>query len=233
LYSVKTLYTVIGSVIALIAVVFAFLKIPPLTDPHQPSPDSYLPTAEIEKLDKALFQHPHFVWAVVAQFFNVAAQGGTWAYFINYGREKMNLTDEHAGYFFSISMIMMMAGRFLGTFLMRYIAPNKLLAVFAVGNIIMCVLVAQSFGWVSFIALIMINFFFSIMFPTIFSLGLKDFGKHIPQASSFIVMGVVGGAVFPLLMGLVANHDVAAAYYLPIVCYLVIFMFGYKLYKLR
>jgi len=79
----------------------------------------------------------------------------------------------------------------------------------------------------------MINFFFSIMFPTIFSLGLKNLGPHTQQASSFIVMGVVGGGIFPPLMGLVADKDVATAYYLPIICYFVIFLFGYKFYKVR
>ena len=114
---------------------------------------------------------------------------------------------------------------------MRFIAPNKLLAGAALMNIIMCVIVAQSWGWASFIALIMLNFFFSIMFPTIFSLGLKNLGPKTQQASSYIVMGVAGGAVFPPLMGLVADRDVAMAYYLPILCYVVIFLFGYKLYK--
>jgi FHS family L-fucose permease-like MFS transporter len=114
---------------------------------------------------------------------------------------------------------------------MKLIAPNKLLAYFALANIAMCLIVAQSWGWVSFVALIMINFFFSIMFPTIFSLGLKDLGPHTKQASSFIVMGVVGGAIFPPIMGYVADYDTATAYYLPIICYLVIFLFGYKLYK--
>jgi FHS family L-fucose permease-like MFS transporter len=133
-----------------------------------------------------------------------------------------------------IFMGMMLAGRIIGTFLMRIIAPNKLLAAFALGNIIMCILVAQSFGIVSFIALLMINFFFSIMFPTIFSLGLKNLGSRTQQASSFISMGVVGGAFFPLLMGFVADHHgTANAYYAPIICYVVIFLFGYKFYKVK
>ncbi len=130
-------------------------------------------------------------------------------------------------------MAMMAAGRIVGTWLMQFIAPNKLLATFALGSILSCVLVAQSWGWPSFIALLMINFFFSIMFPTIFSLGLKNLGRHTQQASSFISMGVVGGAFFPYLMGMIANEDVAKAYYLPIVCYLIIFLFGVKLYKVK
>jgi FHS family L-fucose permease-like MFS transporter len=226
LISVKHLYIVIGSVIALIGIVFSFVKVPALTDPHIVATDSYAVALE-NHIEKKLFHHKHFIFAAIAQLFNVAAQGGTWAYFINYGHEIIHLTDEKAGYFFSLSMIMMMAGRFAGTFLMRYIAPNKLLSVFALANIVMCIIVAQGFGWASFIALLFINFFFSIMFPTIFSLGLKNLGKQTQQASSFIVMGVVGGGIFPPIMGLIANHNVATAYYLPIVCYAVIFLFGF------
>jgi FHS family L-fucose permease-like MFS transporter len=234
LVSVKTLYIIIAITITIIAIAFSFVKVPALTDPHGTAKEIDPAAVNVDTApSKKLFQHKHFVWAVIAQFFNVAAQGGTWAYFINYGHEKMGLTDEKASYYFGLSMAMMMAGRFIGTWLMRYIAPNKLLAAFAAGSIVMCLIVAQSLGWPSFIALLMINFFFSIMFPTIFSLGLKNLGSHTQQASSFIVMGVVGGAVFPPLMGLVANHNVATAYYLPIICYAVIFLFGARLYKVK
>jgi len=232
LVSVKYLYTGIGSLIVLIGVAFIFIKVPPLHDVH-PAETGSAAAAGAEHPYKKLFRHKHFVFAAIAQLFNVAAQGGTWAYFINYGHEVMYFTDEKAGYFFSLSMVMMVVGRTAGTLLMRYIEPNKLLAAFALCNILMCVIVAQGFGWVSFIALLFINFFFSIMFPTIFSLGLKNMGAQTQQASSFIVMGVLGGGIFPPLMGLIANHNVAGAYYLPIVCYAVIFMFGYTYGKIR
>jgi FHS family L-fucose permease-like MFS transporter len=234
LTSVKTLYVAIGIVVLLIAVVFAFLKIPALTDPHAAIAAD---TPEAINVDiapgKKLFQHKHFVWACIAQFFNVAAQAGTWAFFINYGVSVMHFSDEKAAYFMSLFMAMMLLGRIVGTSLMTVIAPNKLLAAFALANILMCVIVAQHMGWTSYIALLMINFFFSIMFPTIFSLGLKNLGNHTQQASSYIAMGVVGGAIFPFVMGQIANHSVAQAYYLPIICYAVIFMFGYKLYKVK
>lgn len=231
LTSVKTLYIVIGSVIATIAVLFSLVKVPALTDPHV----AVDPAAENVDMhpEKGLFQHNHFIWAVVAQFFNVAAQSGTWAFFINYGHEKMGFTDEVAGNYMILFFVLMLTGRFVGTYLMRYIAPHSLLAIFAACNIVMCLIIAQSLGWPSFIALLMLNFFFSIMFPTIFSLGLKNLGKHTQQASSFISMGVVGGAFFPFAMGAVAETDVAHAYYLPIICYTVIFLFGYKFYKVK
>jgi FHS family L-fucose permease-like MFS transporter len=129
---------------------------------------------------------------------------------------------------------MMLAGRIIGTFLMRVIAPARLLAIFAFANILMCIIVAQGLGWTSYIALMMINFFFSIMFPTIFSLGLKNLGARTQQAASYISMGVMGGAFFPFVMGYVAQHyGTALAYYPPIICYVVIFLFGYKFYKVQ
>lgn len=233
LYTVRLLYIVIGFVILAVAVAFSFVKVPALGDPHHDEGLSVTGDHLQASREKPLIRQRHFVWAAIAQFFCVAAQGGTWAFFIIYGAEKMGLTDERAGYFFSLSMVMMMAGRFAGTYLMKFIAPNKLLGIFAMGNILMCVIVAQNWGLPSFIALIMINFFFSIMFPTIFSLGLKNLGKHTQQASSFIVMGVVGGALFPPLMGLVADYDTATAYYLPILCYIMIGLFAFKFYKVK
>lgn len=218
LLAVRDLYMAIGGVISLLALIFLFIRIPKV---------QYAAHEDLAEA-KPLIRQKHFVCAAIAQFFNTAAQGGTWAYFINYGHDVMGLSDEKAGYFFSLSMILLMIGRFVGTALMRVIAPYKLLAVFAGMNILMCIVVAQQWGWMSFVALLMINFFFSIMFPTIFSLGLKNLGKHTQQASSFIVMGVVGGGIFPPLMGLIANHNVAAAYYLPVICYIVILLFGYN-----
>ncbi|WP_100074068.1 L-fucose:H+ symporter permease [Chryseobacterium camelliae] len=235
--SVKSLYTCIGIVILLLAVTFSLIKVPSLKDPH---------AEEAELLDHAagndagasesnpdapLWKQRHFIWAVIAQFFNIAAQGGTWAFFINYGVEKMHLQETQASYYFSLSMAMMMIGRFIGTFLMRYIAPNKLLAIFTACNIVLCLVISQSFGWVSFISLIMLNLFLSVMYPTIFSLGLKRLGNKVQQASSFLVMAMFGGAVFPPLMGHIAETDVAHAYLLPIICYVIIILFALKYYR--
>jgi MFS transporter, FHS family, L-fucose permease len=236
LHAVKVVYEVIGFVILSIAVGFFFLKVPAITYDSSEEEHSISSSAEKSVMPqslKGLFKYRHFVWAVLAQFCCVAAQGGTWAFFIIYGVEVMKLSGEKAAYYFGLSMFLKMFGRFLGAFLLRYITANKLLAIFAVGNILMCLIIAQSFGWVSFIALIALNFFFSVMFPTIYGLGLKDLGPYKQQASSFIVMGVAGGAVFPHIMGVVADHDVAKSYYLPIICYAFIFLFAVKLSKIR
>lgn len=230
--SVKMLYVGLGIFILLVAVGFLLLKVPSLSNPHEGSADSESSNADTAP-DKPLIRHRHFVWAAIAQFFNVAAQAGTWGYFINYGHEVMGYSDEKAGSYLAVFMLMMALGRFIGTYLMKFIAPNKLLAAFTIGSILACVLVAQKWGWVSYTALFSINFFFSIMFPTIFSLGLKNLGRRTQQASSFISMGVVGGAVMPYFMGMIADKDVATAYYLPILSYFVIFLFAAKYYKVK
>ncbi|MDO5616303.1 MAG: L-fucose:H+ symporter permease [Cruoricaptor ignavus] len=232
--SVKNLYTWIGIIILAIMCLFSFVKVPELKDPHagevaeddneDPSKNYYNPNAP-------LWKQRHFVFAVIAQFFNIAAQGGTWAFFINYGVEKMHLPEGQAAYYFSLSMAMMMIGRFIGTFLMKYIAPNKLLAISTACNIVLCLIISQSFGWVSFISLIMLNFFLSIMYPTIFSLGLKKLGSKTQQASSFLVMAMFGGAIFPPIMGKIAETDIAYSFLLPIICYVVIIAFAVKYYQ--
>ncbi len=232
LESVKTLYMIIGFVILAIALAFWFVKVPALKDPHAEQAENTIDSVNLDVVPNApLHRQRHFMWAVAAQFFNIGAQGGTWAYFINYGVEKTGLPDNQVAYYFSLSMAMMMIGRFIGTFLMRYIAPNKLLAVYSICNMLLCVIISQSFGWVSFGALIMLNFFLSVMYPTIFSLGLKKLGNKTEQASSFLVMAMFGGAVFPPIMGFVANTNIAYAYLLPIVCYVVILLFAVKYYK--
>jgi MFS transporter, FHS family, L-fucose permease len=225
LLSVKLLYAAIGLVVLSIGIAFWFVKVPSVQIPIDSSTRGF----------KDLFKIKHFRWAAIAQFFNVAAQGGTWAYFINYAVKHMpGMSDEAAAYYFSVSMAMMLLGRMVGTYLMNFIAPNKLLAIFAFGSICFCLGISQHWGWFSFACLISLQFTFSIMFPTIFGLGLRNLGDLKEKAASIIVMGVVGGAVFPPIMGWVADkHGVANAYLLPIICYVVILLFGVRFYKVR
>jgi len=225
LFSVKMLYATIGATVFAIAVAFFFTKVPPLQEARN--------AVGVQRGYKELFGIKHFKWSVIAQFFNVAAQGGTWAFFINYAIIYIpGMSDQHASYYFSLSMGMMLVGRVIGTYLMNFVAPNRLLALFCLGSISMCVVISQHLGWISFACLIGLQFTFSIMFPTIFGLGMKNLNDLREKASSFIVMGVVGGAVFPPLMGYVADKtSVATAYLLPIICYFMIFLFAIKFYK--
>ncbi|WP_313581764.1 sugar MFS transporter [Chishuiella sp.] len=226
LESVKILYTCIAVFILFYFIVFSLIKVPNLNDPHAEEENSKDKNHNIP-----LYKQKHFVYAVIAQFFNIGAQAGTWAYFINYAVERMHYTETTASYYFSLSLGLMMIGRFVGTYLMKFIKPNILLAIFTLCNVILCLVVAQDLGMISFISLISLNFFLSVMYPTIFSLGLKNLGNKVHQASSFLVMALFGGAIFPQFMGKIAETNVAHSYYLPIICYIVILLFALKLYK--
>jgi FHS family L-fucose permease-like MFS transporter len=221
---VKYLYIAIGLVVATVAIAFSFIKVPPLT-----SESSEEEGTASTGPKKGLFEHRHFIWAAIAQFFNVAAQGATWAFFINYAIKYIpEMTDEKAGYYFSFSMVLLLAGRAVGTFLMRFIKPNILLAIFAGANIVMCLIISQTWGWVSFIALMMLNFFMSIMFPTIFSLGIVGLGGDTKFGSSLIIMSIVGGALLPPVFGYISDvtDHIQSAYIVPLVCFAVVFSFG-------
>ncbi|MBC9914108.1 sugar MFS transporter [Chitinophaga varians] len=226
LTTVQLTYIVIGLVVLLIAGFFWRTKLPEIKE------------AEVEgeavlKDERPLFAHKHFVGGVVAQFFYVAAQVGVGALFINYATEYWHGTsNEKAAYLLSAGMVLFLAGRFVGTALMRKIAPNKLLAIYAFVNVLLCAFVMTGSGAASVYALIAVFFFMSIMFPTIFALGVKDLGKHTKKGASFIVMSIVGGASVPYLMGVVTEkYSTAISYGIPMLCFVVVFYYGWRGYK--
>ncbi len=189
--------------------------------------------SDVSLITKPLFKHKNFTNAIIAQFFYVAAQVGIAALFINYCTENnKTITSSDAAYLLSIALLLFTLGRFAGTALMRKIAPNLLLFFFALVNIILCVLVIANQSWVSVYSLMAIFFFESIMFPTIFALGVKDLGHHTKKASSFIIMAIVGGAIMPFLMGHIAEmYSTAISYSVPVICFVVVAWYGWRGYK--
>ena len=130
----------------------------------------------------------------------------------------------------SIAMLGFMLGRFSGTFFMKYIRPAKLLLVYALINIILLAVAISTKGAVAVYTLMAVPFFMSIMFPTIFSMGISGLGEESKIGSSFIVMSIVGGAIIPPVMGQVSDMtgNIQLAYFVPAVCFAVIAFFGYK-----
>jgi FHS family L-fucose permease-like MFS transporter len=127
-------------------------------------------------------------------------------------------------------------GRFTGsTIFMRVVRPNRLLAAYATVNVITMALVVSGFGWVSVVALFSTYFFMSVMFPTIFALGIKGLGPLTKKGSSFLVMAIVGGALIPILMGRIADvtGNMAIGFTVPLVCFLFIAWYGFTGYKVR
>jgi len=177
-----------------------------------------------------LFAQRHFVFAVVAQFFYVAAQVGMGAFFINYAVDHVpGLSSERAAYLLAVALGCFLAGRFLTTALMGAVSPARLLAVYAVVNIVLCGVVVAGLGKVSVAALIAVFFFMSMMFPTIFALGVKGLGAQTKRGASFIIMAIVGGAIVPWFMGRIADaRGIESAFWVPALCFAVVA--GYGLY---
>ena len=128
-----------------------------------------------------------------------------------------------------------MVGRLSGSFIMRYVKPNLLLAIYAIAKTVLMLAVLLGLGWVSIVALFGSYFFMSVMFPTIFALGIRDLGRHTKKASSYIVMGVAGGAICPIVMGYIADvtGSMAIGFSIPLVCFAAIAAYGLWGYKLK
>src|SRR5271166_2597342 len=171
-----------------------------------------------------LFRHRHFVLAVVAQFLYVGAQVGTWSYFIQYVQEYTHQPEKIAGYFLTGTLAAFGVGRFTSAYLMRTIPPNRLMGVYSVVNIVLVSVGVLLPGWLGLWAIFLTSFFMSLMFPTIFALGLKGLGPNTKLGGSLIVMAIVGGAILTPLMGLIAEtrHTIAPAYIVPLAAYVVI-----------
>jgi FHS family L-fucose permease-like MFS transporter len=176
-----------------------------------------------------LFQHPHFVLAVVAQFFYVGAQVGTWSYFIQYVQDYTHQPEKVAGYFLSGTLVAFGVGRFSATWFMQYIRPNVLMGTYSVINVLLVAIGVLLPGWIGLWAIFLTSFFMSLMFPTIFALGLKGLGPNTKIGGSLIVMAIIGGAVFTPAMGLVseATHSMATAMLVPLACYAFIAYYGF------
>jgi FHS family L-fucose permease-like MFS transporter len=224
--SVKVVYLVIAGMVLLVSGFFIATKMPEAKEEEL--------VVDSETLGgKKLFQHSHFVWAVITQFFYVAAQVGIAALFINYCTEKkVGISSEKAAYLLSASLLLFTVGRFVGTVIMRAVAPNRLLAFYALINIGLCTGAILLQGMVSIYTLMAIFFFESIMFPTIFALGIKDLGVLTKKGSSFIIMSIVGGALVPYVMGSLAqSKSTAFSYIVPLICFVVVLLFAMVGYK--
>ena len=176
-----------------------------------------------------LLRQRHFLLAVVAQFFYVGAQVGTWSYFISYVQEYGHQPEKIAGYFLTGTLIVFCIGRFISAFLMHYFSPALLMGLYAVANVFLAALGVFQHGWVGIWCILLTSFFMSLMFPTIFALGLKGLGPNTKLGGSFLVMAIVGGAVLTPLMGLVSVklHSLALAYSIPLVAYIYIALYSF------
>lgn len=231
-------YMLIGCVVTVVLLVFLLVKLPEIKEKSKSETEENPPM-------RNLLKHPGFIAAVIAQFLYVAAQTGTNSFFINFVTEAIpNLKGPiggmmtHLGYFGQIfmpvnneqaaSLILAIGGmgafwigRLTGSYLMKFISPQVLLTIYAFVNVLLVFLVICNFGWLSVIALFSTYFFMSVMFPTIFALGVAGLGPLTKKGSSFLVMAVAGGAFCPPIMGLIADHfsSMSIAFIIPLLCF--------------
>lgn len=222
--SVKMPYAILGIVLIVVAVLFAFVHLPKIQQSigHEASKHIF-----------HAFKHRHLTWAVIAQFFYVGAQVSVFSLFILYTEKSASLEQVTAADYLGACGIAFLIGRFLGTFFMRFIKPERLLAIYAAINILLCLVAISATGLITVYAVIGICFFMSIMFPTIFSLGIQDLKGDTEYGSSLIIMSIVGGAILPRIFGLISDGtgNIQLGYIVPFICFFVIMLFGWKGYR--
>jgi len=226
--TVKIPYLIIAGVVLLVTICFLLTKLPDIKE-----------SAEADAhtgFSLKVLRHSHVRWAFIAQLFYVGAQVGVISFFVRFSKQTMNLPEKTAAIWWgSIAMVGFMVGRFAGTFLMRFIKPQRLLTLYALINVILLTIALTTSGKTAVYAVMAVPFFMSIMFPTIFALGIKELGEETKMASSLIVMAIVGGALAPLLMGLISDStgSMQNGYIIPLLCFIVVAWYGWRGYKIK
>ncbi len=198
---------------------------------NMPEPDK----GDKLKFDPAIFKYRHLMLAVVAQLLYVGAQAGIWGITIDFVVDELpGVSKEVAsGSFLVAGTFLFVVGRFLGTWLLSYIKDSTLLGIFSMLAVAACLIGILGEGRVAVYAILSVNFFMSIMFPTIFALGVKDLGKHTKLGSSFIIMAIVGGAILPPVMGIISEQGgIQTSFWLPVVSFLFVAYYGFRGYRI-
>jgi MFS transporter, FHS family, L-fucose permease len=219
--SVKTPYLVLGLLILLVAVIFYFISMPDIREEGEASADSSF---------KAALRSANLRWGIVAQFFYVGAQVCVASFFIKMAVTTAGLTEPTAAMYLGYYGLAFMLGRFAGTFFMKFISPANLLAIYAAASILLTAVAITATGMLVLYTLIALAFFMSIMFPTIFSMGIQGLGAHTKTGSSLIIMSIVGGAVLAPLLGYISDitGSIQNGYLVPLGCFIVVLLFAVR-----
>jgi FHS family L-fucose permease-like MFS transporter len=217
-------YLVLAVIALTLAVIFMRTRFPDVAaDAEEPA--SHVESGGI----LALFRRPHFLLAVFAQFLYVGAQVGTWSYFIQYVQEYTHQPEKRAGLLLTGTLIAFAVGRFSAAYLLKSLDAAKLMTIYAVINSALLAVAIVRPGWAGMWAVFLTSFFMSIMFPTIFALGLEGLGPLVKLGGSLLVMAIVGGATLTPMMGWISQHSggIARAYSVPLLSYVVIALFSW------
>ncbi len=215
-------YMFLGLVAFLLGLVILRTKFPAIQSEHEADQGDHGHFRE-------LLRYPHFLLAILAQFMYVGAQVGTWSYFIQYVQEATHQPEKVAGLFLTGTLAAFAVGRFTSAYLMRFFAPNRMLGAFALVNVLLVAVGVAWPGWIGLWAIFLTSFFMSLMFPTIFALGIKQLGPNTKLGCSLLVMAIIGGAILTPAMGLIAEagHKTALAYLVPLAGYVCVAAYAF------
>lgn len=220
--AVKAPYLVLGLIVLLVLILLACIPLPEISEEEEKQTGFSL----------KIFRHRHLSWAIIAQLFYVGAQAGIGSFFIRYARQAGQYPEKQAAYLWgSIAMVGFMTGRFAGTFLLKYIKAPYLLLLYAIISTVLVTLAIISKGTVAVYLLMAVPFFMSVMYPTIFAMGISRLGSESKMAAALLVMAIAGGAVLPVLMGKISDFsggNIQLAYIIPAICFAVIAVFAYR-----
>jgi FHS family L-fucose permease-like MFS transporter len=210
-------YVVLGSIVFLWGLFILVTKFP------EPHPDDILAKNNKGKVSH-LFRYPHFYKGVLAQFCYVGAQVGTWSFFIQYIQDYTGEHEKLAGSLLTGTLVAFAVGRFSATYLMKFVKPRKLMGLYGTANILLVLLAVVFPGWAGVWSIFLTSFFMSLMFPTIFALGIKGLGENTKLGGSLMVMAIIGGAVFTPVMGVISDKtgSMALAMVVVLIGYLVV-----------
>ncbi len=228
--SMKTPYLILGILLVLIAIVFIFSKLPKIKEGDHEEGE----TSGDKLIDFKVLKRSHLRWGVIAQFFYNGGQTAINSLFLVYCCTYAGLEESTATTFFGLYMLAFLLGRWIGTFLMIRFRPQDMLVVYALMNVVLCAVVMWSGGMIGLYAMLAISFFMSIMYPTQFSLALKDLGANTKSGSAFLVMAIIGNACLPQLTAYIMHRYESIyqiAYCIPLVCFMFCAYYGWKGYK--
>ena len=220
-------YAIIGVIVLIIAFVFSRIKLPEISEEAADGEST-------QEVSISLWKHKHFIFGLISLFLYVAAQTGLNSFFINFATENAGITPATASLLLGfVCMGLFMLGRMGGSWAMSKLRPEFLLGICAIGATLSMVLLLFASGTIGIGALFLCYLCESIMFPTIFALAIRGVGIHTKQASSYLIMSIVGGAVAPVLMGYIADTtgNMRPAFIIPMLCYIVIATFAFWLKK--
>src|SRR3984885_4487909 len=221
-------YLTFGAVVLLCAFILSRMTFPSMHSEHEGEAGDHGSFAQ-------LFHYPHLWFAVLANFCNVGAQISSWSSLIPYMKQFTTVSERHAAYYLTGVLVALAVGRFVSTPLMKYVSPSRMLGIYGVANVLLMAVTITQPGIVGAWAVVASGFFLSIMFPTIFALGLKGLGPNTKLAASLLVMAIVGGAIFPPVLGLIvkATGSWAKGYIVPLVGFIVVALYGFLTPRLQ